>query len=114
MLTGLFHAAMATSYVAAVLLGGDSPLGMIGQIAKNATDYFARKLGKEPIFDEDDELAVDGSKKSRFSDDERNAFNTANASGKEPLEKVLAMLFHYLSLPEAQAEIAKWKHAQPS
>ena len=111
----LFHGALATSFVAATVFGGDSPLALIGQIAQNATDYFAKKLGKAPIFDENDELDVDGSTNpNRFSQAQRQQFATSTSGAKEPLEKFLAMLFHYLSLPEAQDLIRAYKDERPS
>jgi hypothetical protein len=99
-MTLLFAGLLATSYVAGVVLGGDSPLSAVGTVAKNATDYFAGKLGMGPIFTEEGNIKLDGTEtKGTFSDEQRRKLSTSSAD-KSPSEQMLAMLFAYAQTPE--------------
>ena len=99
-MTLLFAGLLATSYVAGVVLGGDSPLSAVGTVAKNATDYFAGKLGMGPIFTEEGDIRLDGTEtKGTFSAEQRRRLSTS-AADKSPSEQMLAMLFAYAQTPE--------------
>jgi hypothetical protein len=75
-------------------------LAVVGTVAKNATDYFAGKLGMAPIFTEDGDVRLDGTETNgNFSDENRQRLSRSSVD-KSPSEQMLALLFAYVQTPE--------------